>query len=249
MSGITEVVEALKDVDALVVTYHGVLAPPLTPRIRAVPDIAILDLLDLLRKRRLVRIVVVAFKSFNTIHRTAERFDAAVCCNGCEIITPDTIVVPRRAEEYTHKVVEVSRYLRGVNDVTVEFRRTRFGDTVGLSIEWDTEISPSSRESVELVKKLASSKGLVVISDERAKFVEIFAPICNRSASLQILRKLLDLRKVAYVGDSAIDNEAFRLSDVSIAIRHPLNEGQKLAAQFELTRSEFVQVLKRLLSA
>ncbi len=248
---IDELLKELKSVDAIVVSYHGVVVPPSIPRYRALPDEAVIDLLSQLRRR--YKVIIVSFRSYTAIQRTADAFDAAVCCNGCEIVTPDDIIVPRKIEEYTHTILNVFRSLEESRDFTVELRKTRFGDAVGVAIEWNGSLSVASQELINsIIGKVSRpnprSKCLTVYTDQSGNYIEIFAPICRRARAIDILRKLMNLGRVAYIGEGLIDNEALRSVDVPIAVMHELNRDRidKVFARYRLNRSQLIYVLKSL---
>jgi len=244
MGGVIDLVNELKHVDTLVVSYHGVVATPVVPRYRAVADPRVLELFRTLRGKYTV--VLATFRSYSAVASIAEAFDALLCCNGCEIVTPDIIVIPRNAEEYTHRVLEISRHLKTSADYVVELRRTRFGDAVGLSIEWNGDVKAVSREVIEIAMKMALDRGLRVYCEERAKFVEIYAPICSRRRALEILRKLLGLGRVAFVSDCFVDAEVADIVDLFVFVRHELNEGTNLDAHTIVTRQELLEALRRI---
>ncbi len=249
---VEDVIRSLLKVDTLVVSYHGVIVPPVVPRFRALPDEGVIDLLTQLRKK--YRVILVSFRSYSAIYKTADAFDASICCNGCEIVTPEDIIVPRKTEEYTHMVLDVFRKLRDAPDVTIELRKTRFGDAVGLSIEWNGRLSSSAQDLIYGVvgqvsqRRGATSRCLTVYADLSSSYIEIFAPICRRARALEILKKLMDLGKVAYIGEGLIDNEVLRSVDVPIAVVHDLNKDRadQIFAKYKVPRSELLYVLKRL---
>jgi len=250
---IDELIKELRSVEAIVVSYHGVVVPPSIPRYRALPDEAIIDLLSQLRLR--YKVILVAFRSYTAIKRTADAFDASICCNGCEIITPEDIIVPRGIEEYTHTILNVFRSLEEARDFTVELRKTRFGDAVGIAIEWNASLSPASQELIssvigKITRRNSRSKCLTVYTDDSGNYIEIFAPICRRARAIEILKKLMNLKKVAYIGEGLIDNEALRSVDIPIAIVHDLNRNRidKVFARYKISRSQLMYVLKTLLT-
>ncbi len=249
---VEELIRSLLHVDTIVVSYHGVVVPPVIPRFRALPDEAVIDLLTQLRRK--YKVILVSFRSYSAIYKTADSFDASICCNGCEIVTPEDIIVPRKTEEYTHMVLDVFRKLRDAPDVTIELRKTRFGDAVGLSIEWNGSLSTSSQDLIYGIvgqvsqRRTTSSKCLTVYADMNSNYIEIFAPICRRARALEILRKLMDLGRIAYIGEGLIDNEVLRSVDVPIAVVHELNKDRidRVCAKFKIPRSELLYILKRL---
>ncbi|NPA97174.1 MAG: hypothetical protein GXO32_06190 [Crenarchaeota archaeon] len=249
---VEEVIRSLLQVDTIVVSYHGVVVPPVVPRFRALPDEAVVNLLTQLRRK--YKVILVSFRSYSAIYKTADAFDASICCNGCEIVTPEDIIVPRKTEEYTHMVLDIFRKLRDAPDVTIELRKTRFGDAVGLSIEWNGRLSTSSQDLIYGIvgqvsqRKPVNSKCLTVYADSNSNYIEIFAPVCRRARALNILRKLMDLGKVAYIGEGLIDNEVLRSVDVPIAVIHDLNKSlaDKIFAKFKISRSDLLYALKML---
>jgi len=237
-------VRALSSADALFVAYHGVLVPPLKPRYRATPDLAILELLSLLRKK--LKIIVVSTRSCSAISKIAENVDAVVCCNGCEAVLPELIVVPRTVHSHVHVVLDIARKLEVSEELTVELRRTSFGDAVGIAVEWGGSLKKKDREMLEVAIKLALDNGLRVYSEPQAGFVEIYSPQCSRGKAVEIVKRLLDIKIAAYLGESALDNEAFKSVEIPIAVRHELNKEVDLEAYHQIPRENLSVLLKDL---
>jgi len=236
----------LSSADALFIVYHGVLVPPVIPRYRASPDPAILELLTMLRKK--MKVVVVATRSYSALSKIAEYVDALICCNGCETHLQDLVVLPRNVHSHSHVVLEIARKLESTEILTVELRRTSFGDAVGLAAEWGGDLSKNDRENLELALKLAIDSGLLVYSDPRAGFVEIYTPYCNRRKAVEIVKRLLNIQKAIYLGESILDREVFNVVEIPIAIRHELNRDVELNAEYEVPREQLVSLLKSMVS-
>ncbi len=242
-----DIVKATSVADALFVAYHGVLVPPVTPRYRATPDLTILELLSLLRRK--MRVIVVSTRSCSALSKIAGSVDALICCNGCETHLPDLIVVPRAVHSYAHVVLDIARKLENAEMFTVELRRTSFGDAVGLAIEWGGDLSKGDRENLELAIKLAIDNGLRVYSEPKAGFVEVYAPHCSRARAVEIVKRLLDIKLAAYLGESMLDNEAFSEVEIPIAVRHEFNRDVQLNAHYDITREQLITLLRNLVSS
>lgn len=205
--------------------YDGVLSPLNVERSQAFPSRDRLEMLSRLRSRGVV-VAVISSKDCPFLMSRSLDVDAVACVNGLEIRVPGYVVVDERVLDPS-KQVEFSKLVEMIEgavgrEAYVERKRLSLGTLVGASVDWRSRgAEPSNlREVVNSVRR----SGFPVKWSPGEPFVDIYMVEVEKDLALKFLRRVLDVRKVVYFGDSLRDVPAFNVSDVKVFVRHSSNK-------------------------
>jgi len=203
---------------ALFTDLDGTLIPPELVRSRAeVPpplDAA------LRRLAELVPVAVVTTKDCGFAARAVPYAAAYACINGIEVRAERYVAVARGLN--TAAVEEVYRVASGL-EAYVEAKRTWHGELAGVTVDWRGRDTPP--RGLEEVLQLAQRLGLKILLYSRHPFVDVYGADVDKGEAVRLLKALLGVRHVVYMGDSENDLPAWREADVKLLIRHSLNHG------------------------
>ncbi|MFN3805508.1 MAG: hydrolase, partial [Pyrobaculum sp.] len=91
----------------------------------------------------------------------------------------------------------------------------------GVTVDWRDVGSPPAGLEEALAR--AESMGFVVVRYRRHPFADIYASRRDKGDAVRLLKALLGVTHVVYLGDSENDLPAWRLADVKILVRHKYN--------------------------
>ena len=204
--------------------YDGVLSPVNAERSRAFPPKDRLEMLSYLRSRGAV-VAVVSSKDCPFLTSRGLSVDAVACVNGLEVRVPGYVVLDERVLDPSKqvrfaKLVDVAEGAIG-GEAYLERKKLSLDLLVGVSIDWRSRGQEPSRlwEVVSLAKEL----GFPVKWVPSEPFVDIYIVDVEKDLAVKLLRKILNVRKVVYFGDSPRDLPAFEASDISVFVRHSSN--------------------------
>ncbi|AFA39789.1 HAD-superfamily hydrolase, subfamily IIB [Pyrobaculum oguniense TE7] len=198
--------------------YDGTLAPPERAREEgAIPP----ELEKVLRElSTLIPVAVVTTKDCHFVRRRVPYAAAYACINGLEVHAGGYMAV---AEGLRSAELEQLLPLAQGLDALVEAKRTADGRLAGITIDWRGRGGPP--EGLEAVIAEAQRLGLKVLRYSRHPFVDIYGANRDKGDAVKILKALLGVRHVAYMGDSENDIPAWREADVRIVVVNSLNRG------------------------
>jgi trehalose-6-phosphatase len=165
------------------------------------------------------------------------------CVNGLEVLVGDYLLLDSAVArgELLRSIEDVLAEARGLRDVFVEEKRSLLGFLLGLSIDWRGCGGPP--EGLDRVVRAATSRGLHVVNYRYDPFVDIYISRRGKGDAVKVMRALLNLDKLIYVGDGENDVPAFGVADVSVLVRHDLNRGLRLDVDYEVEFSELARWL------
>lgn len=177
--------------------------------------------------RELAAAVPVAVVTSKDCRFAAERVPYAAayaCITGIEVRAGGYVAVAEdlRAEALG-RVLERAVGL----DAFVEAKRTGDGRLAGVTVDWrESGVRPAGLDDVLAEAERA---GLMVLRYSGHPFADIYASWRNKGDAVRLLKALLGVSHVAYMGDSENDLPAWREADVRIVVRHRLNKGLEVA--------------------
>ncbi len=242
----TNLLEVLGNARTLVVPYFGLLAIPQKPRYRSSIDTSILSLFKELSKK--MNIVIVTSRSCETIINQVGFASAIVCCNGCEIVVEDRIVVPRDIAKMSHVIAHLQRKAQQLSRVIVEVRKISLGDMVGLGLEWEDSIGKADAEIVESLVRIAQDNNLLVYELQDGCCIDIFLPRCRRDEAMKFLSRCVE-RPIVYIAEGPYDQNVSKYVDVVIGLRHEYNKSLSFETDLITTRVSIIDALRKLLIA
>jgi trehalose-6-phosphatase len=118
---------------------------------------------------------------------------------------------------------EYARSQTTESGVEVEEKQDSEGRTVAFCVDWrQTKDSKRAKQEVERIATYCKAVKLGVIRYEMQPFFDVYPVAPDKGRALQDMLSELALRNcgVLYLGDSKIDNPAFRVSSVSVGVIH-----------------------------
>jgi HAD superfamily hydrolase (TIGR01484 family) len=106
--------------------------------------------------------------------------------------------------------------------IEIEEKRDSEGRTVAFCIDWRRAKNPEkARKEAERLTDYGEILGLKVAKYENQPFCDVYPIAPDKGRALQnMLRELAVKEGVMYLGDSEVDNSAFRISNISIGVIH-----------------------------
>jgi len=201
---------------ALFTDLDGTLIPPEFVRLR--PEVPP-PLGEVLRRLAgLIPVAVVTTKDCDFASRVVPFAAAYACINGVEVRAGRYVAVVRDVR--FEAMEEVYKAALGL-DAYVEAKRMWGGRVAGVTVDWRGRGAPP--RGLEEVVQLAGQLGLKVLKYSRHPLVDIYGAEVDKGEAVRLLKALLGVKHVVYMGDSENDIPAWREADVKILIRHGLN--------------------------
>ena len=119
------------------------------------------------------------------------------------------------------KALKYSKSLSG-NDLTIEEKRDSEGTVVAFSVDWrQCRDYHQSKATASTILSYCETLPIVVIRYERQPFFDVFPCAISKGKALMELKAKLGLHDgILYMGDSKVDNSAFKMADLSICVIH-----------------------------
>jgi len=106
--------------------------------------------------------------------------------------------------------------------VEIEEKQDSEGRTIAFCVDWRQAKDPKvARQEAECVATYCKALGLKLIKYETQPFYDVYPVAPDKGEALrETLKELAVKNNVLYLGDSEIDNSAFRASSVSLGVMH-----------------------------
>jgi HAD superfamily hydrolase (TIGR01484 family) len=203
---------------ALFTDLDGTLIPP--ELVRSKPEVPPPLNAALRKVAELVPVAVVTTKDCGFAARSVPYAAAYSCINGIEVRAERYVAVARGLN--TAAVEEVYKAASAL-EAYVEAKRTWHGELAGVTVDWRGRDTPPC--GLEEVLQLAQRLGLKILRYSRHPFADVYGADVDKGKAVRLLKALLGVRHVVYMGDSENDLPAWREADVKLLIRHNLNRG------------------------
>jgi hydroxymethylpyrimidine pyrophosphatase-like HAD family hydrolase len=129
-------------------------------------------------------------------------------------------------EHALSSVSDALEYAKSQNtssEVEIEEKQDSEGETVAFCVDWRRARDPKiARQEAERIATYCKASKLRVIEYETQPFYDVCPVTPDKGRALQEMLNELAMKNcgVLYLGDSEMDNPAFRVSDISIGIIH-----------------------------
>ncbi|MGC9118819.1 MAG: HAD hydrolase family protein [Thermoproteus sp.] len=226
---------------ALFADLDGTLVPP--ELMRRDPSLP-LELEYALRElAHRIPFAVVTTKECGLAARAVPFAAAYACVNGIEVRAGGYVAIAEGL-----KSAELDRVLRsaGTLDALVEAKRTWDGRLAGVTIDWRERGVPP--RGLEQVLNTAASLGLKVVRYSRHPFVDIYGADVDKGRAVRLLKALLGVEHVVYMGDSENDLPAWAEADVRIVVRHALNRDLPVEGAVPIAYEELPRYVRQVLA-
>jgi len=134
--------------------------------------------------------------------------------------------------------------------VEIEEKQDSEGRTVAFCVDWRRTVdSKAARQGVEGVASYCEGLGLRLLRCQNQPFYDVYPVTPDKGRALrETLNELAVKSGILYLGDSEMDNSAFRASDISIGVIHEEASSQTLDCDY-LLKFEHVPSFLRILFA
>ncbi|MEM0015351.1 MAG: HAD-IIB family hydrolase [Zestosphaera sp.] len=212
--------------------FDGTLSPIDVGRDAAYPSPEVFEMLRHLSEKHVV--AVVSSKDCHFLLRRLPYVHGLGCINGSEVVGGGYVAVDELV--YRGGLVEVLesilKMLRRRADCYIEEKRTLQGILAGVSIDW--RASGRMPDGLDDALKLAKSRGLNILRYGGNPFIDIYVSSKGKDSAVRVLKTLLGVSKVVYVGDGENDIPAFNVADVRVLVRHKYNKGLMIESEYEV---------------
>lgn len=126
--------------------------------------------------------------------------------------------------------------------VEIEEKQDSEGRTVAFCVDWrQTKGSKTAKQEAERVATYCKASKLIVIRYETQPFYDVYPVAPDKGRALKDMLNELAVKDVGvlYMGDSEIDNSAFKASSVSVGVIHDETSVDALECDY-LMKFEFV---------
>ncbi len=223
---------------ALFTDLDGTLIPP--ELVRSRPEVPPALERALRRIAELIPVAVVTTKDCDFASRVVPYAAAYACVNGIEVRAGRYIAVARDVK--LEAVEEAYKAALGL-DAYLEAKRVWGGKMAGFTVDWRGREAPP--RGLEEVLQLAGRLGLKVLRYSRHPFVDIYGAEVDKGEAVRLLKALLGVKHVVYMGDSENDIPAWREADVKILVRHGLNSGFRFDGAIPISYEELPTYLSQ----
>lgn len=226
---------------ALFTDFDGTLVPP--EMVRRDPSLPLELDLALRELSRKIPLAVVTTKDCAFVEPRVPYARAYACINGIEVRAGGYVAVAEGL-----KAAELDRLLQSARrlDAFVEVKRTRDGRLAGVTIDWRDRGEPP--RGLEEVLAEAEGLGLRVLRYSGHPFVDIYGADRNKGDAVRLLKALLGVDHVVYMGDSENDLPAWAEADVRIIVRHGLNKDLSVDGAIPIAYEELPRYIRAVLS-
>jgi trehalose-phosphatase len=133
-----------------------------------------------------------------------------------------------RSERLEHMLTSISLSINYARShissagVEIEEKQDSEGHTIAFCVDWRQAKEPkAAKQEAECVATYCKGLGLEVIEYETQPFYDVYPVAPDKGGALrEMLNELAVKNGVLYLGDSKIDNPAFRASSVSLGVMH-----------------------------
>jgi len=193
--------------------YDGTLAPIDVPRRSS----RIRPRLERALKRLAaeVPIAIVTSKGYDFVRPRTSFADGWACACGLDIRAGgETASVSRvKSLERVVPLLETN----GFEERSIEEKRDSDGRLVAICVDWRNAHRPGA-DAMKFLTGLRR-KGFFVSSPPGEPFVDVFAGKPDKGRAIKELKRMLGVSAPAlYLGDSSVDNSAFRVAEVSVGV-------------------------------
>lgn len=235
-------------IDAILADYDGTLAPISVPREQSKPSKELLEVLKQLSEKTILG--VISMKDFWFLKNRIQFAHTYGCIGGLEIVTRTKGAFIRKL--VLNKLSIIEKFYEHVSKshenscVEIETKRLINKKIAGLSLDWrNCQELPST---IQYFKNTAEHLNLHIINYDEP-FIDIIPIEPDKGTAVKFIKKLFKIKgPILYLGDSIIDNPAFKIADISIGvISH--NDPKLLEAQYFVNFKDVPKLLKYIVEA
>jgi HAD superfamily hydrolase (TIGR01484 family) len=156
-------------------------------------------------------------------------FGSAWCAiGGLEIKIGERIITDACVQAALPYISLALQYVRryGDNHLFIEEKQNSTGQTIAFCVDWRQSQDPKEAEArASKVMACCQKPPLNVIRYEGQPFFDVYPCRIDKGRALLELKRNLGVRGVMYMGDSKVDNPAFKVADIGVGVLHGESAG------------------------
>ncbi|MBI4283588.1 MAG: HAD-IIB family hydrolase [Chloroflexi bacterium] len=178
----------------------------------------------LYRLKQLIPVSIITTKDLSFILPRTLFADAWGAIAGLEIRTGSRVVRASDVEKALPYIALALEYAKRGSDKywCIEEKRDSSGQTIAFCVDWRhcQDLKGAKTRAIE-VMAYCQSLPLEVVKYEEQPFFDVYPCPIDKGKALAELKRGFGLQNgVMYLGDSKVDNPAFRVADIGIGILH-----------------------------
>ena len=211
--------------EAIFSDYDGTLCPLELRREEAIIAPRLMRLLTKASKR--IRIGIVTTKDLDFIKDRVPFAQGIAATCGLEIGIGDRIIMDERIQSSNGKIEKayrevLTKILQNRQNIVLERKETEEGRLMAFCIDWRLAHDwTEAKKNADPLLRFCSEQGLYVDESNISPFANVYPMKVDKGAAFATLRTEMNVSgPIMYLGDSEVDNPAFRLADVSVGVKH-----------------------------
>ncbi len=148
------------------------------------------------------------------------------------------------------KALEFARSRIGATSIEIEEKRDSLGRTIAFCVDWRRSNNQNeAKREADRIADYCENLGLCVFKYENQPFCDVYPVAPDKGKALQEMLDELSVKNgVMYLGDSQMDNSAFKNSNISVGIVHDESKPNSLECDY-IVRFEDVPAFLQMLIA
>jgi HAD superfamily hydrolase (TIGR01484 family) len=235
-------------VNALFTDYDGTLSPiNVSPSESVVPPKTLAALHKISQH---IPVAVITVKDLEFIGSRTRFASAWATLGGLEIKSGKTITRKPCLKNKRPQIKDALDYAKSLvgEDLTIEEKKDSEGNVVAFSVDWrqTKNKAHAAAESIQITA-FCKTQSLNVVVYEDQPFLDVFPFPVDKGKALMDLKKKLGLKDgILYLGDSNVDNSAFKKADIAVGVIH-LETPNSLTCDYFVKAEELFLFLENLL--
>lgn len=238
-------------VRGLFLDFDGTINPLKTARTETeVPETIHLALEQI---GRLIPIVIITMKDLPFVKARTPFAHAWSAVSGLEKRIGDKILQTDGLENKLQLISHALAYAKShvsVADVEIEEKRDSYGRAIAFCVDWrKAKEAERAKHEAERVASYCEALDLQLIRYTGQPFYDVSPVSVDKGKALKDMLQELKLKNgILYIGDSEMDNPAFKMSDVSLGVIHEATPVQNLECDHFVRFDEIADFLNALLT-
>jgi HAD superfamily hydrolase (TIGR01484 family) len=237
-------------VEGLFLDYDGTISPLNVPREKAIVAKETSLILD--KIKQLIPVGIITTKDLSFVMSRTPFASAWSAIAGLEMKIGDEVIQDSIVEDAVPRVLLALKMTEKLskNNLYIEKKCNSHGQVLSFCVDWRHINEPQKLQNViDTIVKLCKSLGLFVIEYERQPFFDVYPCSIDKGNALKKLERKLGIKNgVVYLGDSKVDNTAFRVADISIGVLHE-ESVRELESNYYIKFEAIAKFLQRLFEA
>lgn len=181
------------------------------------------------RIKQLIPVGIITTKDMAFIMPRTQFASAWCVIGGLEIKIGERIITDPCVHAVLPYISLALQYARCYSDnhLFIEEKRDSTGQTIAFCVDWRQSQNPKEAEArASKVMACCQKPPLNVIKYKGQPFFDVYPCRIDKGRALAELKRNLDVKSgVMYMGDSKVDNPAFKVADIGIGVSHEESAG------------------------